>query len=414
MHKRCPSKTEIMEHFSEAPIKTERRHVQSFFRSECYLPSQRQKITREIDRVRCRLQQGSMKNKQWWSTLKAAGGDGRQCSIPVVRDDQGREHTTNKDKAECFGKFFSTKCSLRNDLQRSNLPAFPNRCTAALSHVRFRPATVARLLRQLDLSKATGPDGVPARVLKICAAELSSPLSSLFSACCRQGVCPSLWTANVMPVHKKQARSSMRNYRRVSLLSVVSKVMEKVINTTLTRQLTRQARRSFFLTVIQPDLEYSAVACVPNMPEFQKQRLLTLWRKAVRCVAGAECHADVDPICKELSLTPLDHRWALKFAMLVTRCYMNQAPASLCRKLKRTSHHRSTRGNNMSLHPFKPSSLSGILSFSNRSPILWNALQSVPNLCSLSLSKFKKVFTKLLLDSPKYISNAVGDVNRYT
>ena len=87
-------------------------------------------------------------------------------------------------------------------------------------------------------------------------------------------------------------------------------------------------RRSFFLTVIQPDLEYSAVACIPNMPEFQKQRLLTLWRKAVRCVAGAERHADVDPICKELSLTPLDHRWALKFAMLVRRCYMNQAPAA--------------------------------------------------------------------------------------
>ena len=190
---------------------------------------------REIDRVRCRLQQGSMKNKQWWSTLKAAGGDGRQCSIPVIRDDQGREHTTNKDKAECFGRFFSTKCSLRNDLQRSNLPAFPNRCTAALSHVRFHPATVARLLRQLDLSKATGPGGIPARVLKICAAELSSLLSSLFSACFRQGVYPSLWkTANVVPVHKKQARSSMRNYRPVSLLSVVSKVMEKVINVNTT------------------------------------------------------------------------------------------------------------------------------------------------------------------------------------
>ena len=41
------------------------------------------------------------------------------------------------------------------------------------------------------------------------------------------------------------------------------------------------------------------------------------------------------PICNELSLTPLDHRWALKFAMLVRRCYMNQAPAPLCRKLKR-------------------------------------------------------------------------------
>ena len=43
VHKCCPCKTEIMKQISEAPIKTERRHVQSFFRSECYLPSQRQK-----------------------------------------------------------------------------------------------------------------------------------------------------------------------------------------------------------------------------------------------------------------------------------------------------------------------------------------------------------------------------------
>ena len=204
------------------------------------------------------------------------------------------------------------------------------------------------------------------------------------------------WSAHVDVVHSKVAR-------KIGALKRSS------------RQLTRQARRSFLLTVIQPDLQYSAVACIPNMPESQKQCLLTLWRKAVRCVAGAERHADVDPICKELSLTPLDHRWALKFAMLVRRCYMNQAPAPLCRKLKRTSHYRSTRGNNMSLHPFKLPSLSGILSFSNRSPILWNALRSaVPNLCSLSLPKFKKVFTKLLLDSPKYISYAVADVNCYT
>ena len=45
---------------------------------------------------------------------------------------------------------------------------------------------------------------------------------------------------SVVPVHKKQARSSMRNYRPVSLLSVVSKVMEKVINTTLMNHLEKK------------------------------------------------------------------------------------------------------------------------------------------------------------------------------
>ena len=96
-------------------------------------------------------------------------------------------------------------------------------------------------LGSLTRRRLPAPTASPARVLKICAAELSSPLSSLYSACFRQGVYPSLWkTANVVPVHKKQARSSMKNYRPVSLLSVVSKVMEKVINTTLMNHLEKK------------------------------------------------------------------------------------------------------------------------------------------------------------------------------
>ena len=111
-------------------------------------------------------------------------------------------------------------------------------------------------------------------------------------------------------------------------------------------------RRSFFLSVIQPDLEYAAGACVPSMPESQRQRLLSLWRKAVRCTAGADKHADVYTICGELSITPLLHRWALSFALQVRRCYLNIAPAQLCDKLVRPCHKHSTRGNNSSLYPF--------------------------------------------------------------
>ena len=93
------------------------------------------------------------------------------------------------------------------------------------------------------------------------------------------------------------------------------------------------------------------------MPESQRQRLLSLWRKAVRCTAGADKHADVYTICGELSITPLLHRWALSFALQVRRCYLNIAPAQLCDKLVRPCHKHSTRGNNSSLYPFRSSSL---------------------------------------------------------
>ena len=56
------------------------------------------------------------------------------------------------------------------------------------------------------------------------------------------------------------------------------------------RQLTPVARRSYFIAVIQPDLQYASSAFVPNILENPKERLLRLWRKAVRCTAGANYH----------------------------------------------------------------------------------------------------------------------------
>ena len=46
--------------------------------------------------------------------------------------------------------------------------------------------------------------------------------------------------ANVVPVHKKQSRSEMRNYRPVSLLSVLSKVMETSVNTSIMNHLEKE------------------------------------------------------------------------------------------------------------------------------------------------------------------------------
>ena len=186
----------------------------------------------ELAHIRQRLTSGSLKCKQWWSCVKKAGGLGRQSSIPVIRDDQDTEYITCKEKAEGFGYFFAKKCSIDGgDFDESNIPPFPQRCSSTLCRVRFRPSTIKRHLRQLDPAKATGPDGIPARVLKECADALAHPLSTLFSLCFEQGVQPSPWKiANVVPVHKRKSRSEMRNYRPVSLLSILSKIMEKIVN----------------------------------------------------------------------------------------------------------------------------------------------------------------------------------------
>ena len=95
-------------------------------------------------------------------------------------------------------------------------------------------------------------------------------------------------------------------------------------------QLSPSTRRLFCLRVIQPDLEYAATATIPFMSISLRDRLCSVWRRAVRCVAGADWQAEVAPILKTHRLTSIEHRWALQFAVVVRRCVQKSAPLSLC------------------------------------------------------------------------------------
>ena len=69
---------------------------------------------------------------------------------------------------------------------------------------------------------------VPVMVLKNCESELSYILAELFNECLKESCFPDFWkVSSVAPVFKNVGeRSTVKNYRPVSLLSVVSKVFQ--------------------------------------------------------------------------------------------------------------------------------------------------------------------------------------------
>eukprot|EP00061_Rhincodon_typus_P016981 g45468.t1 len=74
--------------------------------------------------------------------------------------------------------------------------------------------------------------------LKTCALELTTLLPKLFQYSCNTGIYLTLWNiAQVCPVHKKQDKSNSANYRTISLLLIISKVMEGVINSAIKQHL---------------------------------------------------------------------------------------------------------------------------------------------------------------------------------
>jgi hypothetical protein len=95
----------------------------------------------------------------------------------------------------------------------------------------FRRQTVLSQLRKLPVRKATGPDGIPNIVLKNCALSLAFPLALLFRQSYSCGEFPKSWKiASVTPIHKAGARDEASNYRPISLLPAISKVMESIVN----------------------------------------------------------------------------------------------------------------------------------------------------------------------------------------
>ena len=99
-----------------------------------------------------------------------------------------------------------------------------------LSDLTLTVTQVLDVLANLDASKATGPDEISARILKETVYKITPSLCELFSKSLRLGSLPMDWKlANVVPVFKKDNKEYAENYRPISLLYLVSKVMERCV-----------------------------------------------------------------------------------------------------------------------------------------------------------------------------------------
>ena len=130
--------------------------------------------------------------------------------------------------------------TLTMSLQCIDLPTLTSPDFPPIANIHFRKQKVKQHLERIDPTKATGPDGIPGRVLRECSRELAGPVTQLFSLSFRRGVVPMLWkVASVVPVFKKPPKSNPCNYRPVSLLPILSKAMESVVNHQLVAYLER-------------------------------------------------------------------------------------------------------------------------------------------------------------------------------
>ena len=126
------------------------------------------------------------------------------------------------DKAKLFAKNFSKNSNLYDS--GISLPIFPSTTNLKLHNISVTPKMVKNVTINLDLSKESGPDCIPVVVLKNCEPELLLILPELFNKCLRNSCFQDCWkVSSVVPIFKNVGgRSTAKNYRSVTLLSVVS------------------------------------------------------------------------------------------------------------------------------------------------------------------------------------------------
>ena len=151
------------------------------------------------------------------------------CNTTACPDSQARTRTSAEDPqgiANLFNIHFVSVFS-PGDSHEAPTPPPDEPCMTELS---LTVPEVQSILERLDVTKATGPDGISARLLKETASVIAPSLCKLYNKSLSLGVLPQEWKeANVVPVFKKDKAEFTENYRPISLLSLISKVLERCV-----------------------------------------------------------------------------------------------------------------------------------------------------------------------------------------
>ena len=90
---------------------------------------------------------------------------------------------------------------------------------------------VFKSLSKLKTSKSTGYDGIPNKLLKDASDIIAPSLVHIFNASIMTGIFPNdLKVAIILPIHTSGCKTQCNNYRSISVLSAVAKILESLIS----------------------------------------------------------------------------------------------------------------------------------------------------------------------------------------
>ena len=175
---------------------------------------------------------------KFWKTIKVL--QNKKASVFPQELKTGNVSITDKhDILNAFNSHFE-KAGHIFDQQSSVFPPVSSECTIPASTPStsvlsfefdtFQVSDVLHALNTIDPKKSSGPDGLDPFLLKAAAPIIAEPITHIFNMSIGLNQVPVTWKqAYVTPLLKAGNQSDLNNYRPISNLSVLSKILESLV-----------------------------------------------------------------------------------------------------------------------------------------------------------------------------------------
>lgn len=193
------------------------------------------KIKSKIEYYNSRINLFKNNSKKLWNIYNRLLGkiNNKKETVDYIKIDNIKLFG-NKEIADNFSRYFaSVGVDLANKIQNSRKPYDSYLSQANNNSIFFTPTTaeeIENIVSKFQNKTSCGVDELSNQVLKKIIKAISNPLQIVFNKSISEGKVPNeMKNAIITPIHKAKSRSEISNYRPVSVLTSISKILEKIV-----------------------------------------------------------------------------------------------------------------------------------------------------------------------------------------
>ena len=167
----------------------------------------------------------------------------------------------------------------------------------------FTLEKVQKKIEKLNISKATGPDEIPARLLKQHSDQFAPMLVKIFQRSYAEGIVPQdLKLANITPIYKGGSKKCPGNYRPISITPIVAKIFESIIYDDLVEHVEKHK----IITPLQHGFQKKK-STTTNLLEFWDKITEIADKKQALSIVYTDLKKAFDTVPHDLLLAKLEH-----------------------------------------------------------------------------------------------------------